>query len=1157
MTEPEEKRILEKLSSMQLRSKLQEMVEKDLLGPAEGEEEEIEDSPKERYLVGKLAPKGQTIPEEEQEELALDGVEETEEGTTEAKPTPTASMLPSSIGLTFSIKKDAGSFQIRVKWGYYYRTKSDSLTKADGEPMLVWKREQIDVTSDPLLLVAGKFGPWSPHPDHKGVVVKGLIRDKQDAWTISLYLINSQAEQTTRKAETWLFQPELIVFHPDKLPVFIKRQPPDQFRIENLEDRQMEMNYRRHLEFVVGHGIGAHATLEGNHWEEAIQVETKTLPSHEVTRMEAPDPSETPGMEGLELDMKSLANLEKGSFTQALMPLVSSYDLWIRALEDGQGKDLRPYIEDAKAALRKCRLNLQRIKAGIELLDQDDNAAKAFKFANQAMADQRIRSIFSRLERQGKNPKIEEIEVPSNRSWRPFQLAFLLLTLPEMVDPSHPDRSDNDQGLVDLLWFPTGGGKTEAYLGLTAFTMAVRRLQKSPDWPNGQAGVTVLMRYTLRLLTLQQFQRAASLICACELIRQKDISTWGDEPFRIGLWVGEASAPNRTEDAKKEIDQAHDHFRGRAFGVKGTVAQLTNCPWCGKPIDPGKDIKVELYQNGRGRTLQYCSDPLGECPFSRRQSPDQGLPIVVVDEEIYRLLPSLIIATVDKFAQMPWKGETQMLFGRVSGKCPRHGFRSPDLEDAGSHPKNGAYPAVRTIPLSPLRPPDLIIQDELHLISGPLGTLVGLYETAVDYLCEWKIGDKKIKPKIIASTATIRRAENQVHNLYTRKVNVFPPSGVNTEDNFFSKQIPSSEQFPGRLYIGICAAGANLKTALLRVYFAYMAAAQTLYKDYGELADPWMTTVGYFNAMRELGGMRRIVDDTLRSILRNAHDHGLEDRYISEESVEELNSRRSGVDIPRILDRLEAKFFPRIRTETEITSTPRDKSKQYPLDIVLCTNMISVGVDIDRLGLMIVAGQPKTTAEFIQATSRVGRKFPGIVCTVFNWSRPRDLSHFERFEHYHDTFYEHVEALSVTPFSPRALDRGLSGALVSMVRLDSDRLNADESAKEFQNNDPSLDGIVKTIHDRAEITTAEKRTTDLVDNMLAERLDYWSAQTNKVSSQLTYKSKRNLFIPLLSQPQDRNKGLFTCLNSMRDVEKSINLILYQRDGIQAEGESHD
>jgi hypothetical protein len=258
-------------------------------------------------------------------------------------------------------------------------------------------------------------------------------------------------------------------------------------------------------------------------------------------------------------------------------------------------------------------------------------------------------------------------------------------------------------------------------------------------------------------LTLQQFQRATALLCACELLRRADETKWGREPFRIGLWVGQRSTPNWTEDAAKALRQEHGMWSG--LGSKGTPLQLTNCPWCGKPITPN-EVRVELFKSGRGRTFQYCSDPLGECPFSKRQSPDEGLPIVVVDEEIYRRLPTLLIATVDKFAQMPWKGETQMLFGKVSGYCPRHGWRSPDLDDTDSHPaiRNNPekFPHVKTQPANPLRPPDLIIQDELHLISGPLGTLVGLYETAVDRLCSWDYKGVRVRPKVIASTATIR-----------------------------------------------------------------------------------------------------------------------------------------------------------------------------------------------------------------------------------------------------------------------------------------------------------------------------------------------------------------------------------------------------------------
>jgi hypothetical protein len=218
---------------------------------------------------------------------------------------------------------------------------------------------------------------------------------------------------------------------------------------------------------------------------------------------------------------------------------------------------------------------------------------------------------------------------------------------------------------------------------------------------------------------------------------------------------------------------------------------------------------------------------------------------VVVDEEIYRLLPALLIATVDKFAQLPWKGATQMLFGQVDKKCSRHGFRSPDLDDKDAHPASGKWPRARSSEHGLLRPPDLIIQDELHLISGPLGTLVGLYETVVDHLSTWEVDGQKVRPKVIAATATIRRAGQQMHALFLRQVNIFPPQGLDVEDNFFARQRQSSETTPGRRYIGICANGRRIKAALIRVYVAHLSAAQVLYNKYGAAADPWMTLVGY------------------------------------------------------------------------------------------------------------------------------------------------------------------------------------------------------------------------------------------------------------------------------------------------------------------------
>ncbi len=564
--------------------------------------------------------------------------------------------------------------------------------------------------------------------------------------------------------------------------------------------------------------------------------------------------------------------------------------------------------------------------------------------------------------------------------------------------------------------------------------MGIRRLQGIVAARSSEDGVAVLMRYTLRLLTLQQFQRAAALICACEMLRQKE-GKWGTTPFRLGLWVGQKTTPNTTEQSHEAIAQAHGHRQplgGR--GGAGSPHQVTFCPWCGSKLDAGRDIKVFSAPNHMGRTLIFCSDPMGKCPFTPAKAPLEGIPVIVVDEEIYRLLPAMLIATVDKFAQMPWNGKVQVLFGQVESRCERHGFRSPETDDALSHGPANGLPAAKTVPVNPVRPPDLIIQDELHLISGPFGSLVGIYETAVDHLCTWKIGEAAVRPKIVASTATIRKAIDQVHGVFARDVSIFPPHGLNVTDSFFALE-RSKETVPGRLYVGICAPGRRLKAALIRVYVAFLAAGQELYEKYGVAADPWMTMVGYFNSMLELGGMRRLVEDDVKTRLGKADQRGLARRSIPFGAVDELTSRKSSTDIPQLLDRMEKRFDPAVTARRQDLIKRRDFKNlpALPLDVLLATNMISVGVDVKRLGLMAVAGQPKSTAEYIQATSRVGRTFPGLVCCVYNWTRPRDLSHYETFEHYHATFYKHVEALSVTPFSPGAISRALT-ALLGFLR---------------------------------------------------------------------------------------------------------------------------
>ena len=521
---------------------------------------------------------------------------------------------------------------------------------------------------------------------------------------------------------------------------------------------------------------------------------------------------------------------------------------------------------------------------------------------------------------------------------------------------------------------------------------------------------------------------------------------------------------------------------------------------------------------------------------------------MVVDEEIYRRPPSLLIATVDKFAQMPWKGEVQHLFGQVSGLCERHGFLSPEVEkdDTGNHPSRNGHPRVQRQEHAPLRPPDLIIQDELHLISGPLGSMVALYETAVDELCSWTVNGKRVRPKVVSSTATIRRAGDQIKKTFLRKVEVFPPQGTSIDDSFFSLRRHAGEQYPGRRYLGICALGRRYPVAIIRVYTALMGAAQVLYEKYDNLADPWMTLAGYFNSIRELAGTRRLVEDDIRNRLRDADERGLAKRRIWQGSVEELTSRKSGTDIPGILERLETVFDMAHDAQRDADRKADIRPAPRPYDVMLATNMISVGVDIERLGLMVVAGQPKTTSEYIQASSRVGRsnKGPGLVVTVFNWARPRDLSHYETFEHYHDTFYKHVEALSVTPFSAPALKRGLAGILVGLMRLQDQHLNANEDAGKLSDTDPNMPWIMQRIIDRAEKATGDPDVGILVRKMLDERRDKWlSLVHSQHDYALGYKDGPGGVIGLLKEQGAGDWEEFTCLNSLRDVEGTVNLIL--------------
>lgn len=1182
----------------QIRAELEELVVNDLYGPIDGDPHEefpTSERPTDRYILGRLAPSGAVIEPEEQDSLGDSGAAEiageseattarTEDGDDEDTTVPSGTtMFCNAHGFTVCVEPDTTRLLARATWAHY-----ENVPGPDGKGRYHRRVPHESTKVVELPEADTRIGPIELDPSRPGVHLRGRVRTYEGRRLVTLFLVNGQMGRT-KEQDLWLFQAELTVTAAEgDRPVFVPR--PESFtggdRSDRAEQRNLAMTHRFNAEFAVGHSVAVDVVTAPGDRLRAVSVSTTAVPGHELSHTDVPSAEkdeDLPELVDLVHDMKTLGAEGEGAIDvrDSLSPLVAGYRSWIarqrQRISDPDARlvhDGTDHRDQARANLDEAGLAADRIAAAVDLLATDRQALAAFRFANRAMHHQRVRSIAA----QGNSAvsietRVAEADVPRNRSWRPFQLAFLLLNLPSLTDPAHPERTETSpeaRGVADLLWFPTGGGKTEAYLGLTAYTLGIRRLQRDTEGePDSGTGVAVLMRYTLRLLTLQQFQRATALICACEAERRDDEERWGTVPFRIGLWVGGKVTPNTFGQAEQWV---RDKRRRRGSGGRGSPHQLSHCPWCGSEIDPGRDIDTERQSK---RTRITC--PALECRFGESASGGEGLPVLVVDEEIYRYVPSLIIATVDKFAQLTWKGEAQTLFGRADRYCSRHGYLAGSMWDnacGGSHQHTAVakglnLPAATVVPAAAVRPPDLIVQDELHLITGPLGSLVGLYETAVDFLAAWEHraphGRKrhKVRPKVIASTATVRRAGQQIGMLFAgRTTKVFPPQGLDAGDTFFSRQRPTDE-VPGRRYVGLCAHGVRIKSAQIRVYVAVMAAAQKLHTKYGsnEVTDPYMTLVGYFNSLRDLGGMRRLVEDDVSKRLEKADRRGLAKRLTG--SPTELTSRRNSDEIRPVLDRLGVTFPESERAyqayKAELDKAKRERRKPevgpgvHAVDVLLATNMIAVGVDVPRLGAMVVSGQPKSTAEYIQATSRVGRRHPGIVFTVYNWARPRDLSHYERFSGYHANLYRHVEALSVTPFAARAIDRGLTGLLVAMARGYDPNLNPNSGAGHFVRTGDTVDHVAAEVGRRAQLVApggagaGDRHVRDEVDH----RFDMWhreQARQPKEAFELAYnRGKRS--VPLLRTPEDGKWVLRTCPTSLREVEPGIRLVLDPEDDL--------
>jgi len=1190
-------------ASAAVRGELVDLIRQELLGPRNGDEEEIKGTPRAAYAVGALAPvtvdptvvvasggdpgdpneTGIAVTDGDVKHPTQRGVlvntdeepGDAEEGEERDEGPKGALTHPSSMGLRFQVPLDSGVLAVKAFWGRYESYRQEN---QDGRKVQWSRRIPVEKTAEIDVRGYDRHTSLPPIQLDDSVSLRVELFPRDDRVIVELALSNDKVTDMNAPPGDWLFQTELKVEANSGEAVFLPTRDVLQPGYDETdEERQrLDLQYRHRLEFAIGRTTSVTwnepTDADGNGIRRAVSVETTWLPTADV-------PQSRPGSAGATItSMRELAELTSEQVADAFAPLIDGYTEWLdeqRMSAEQLPEHLR---EPAADAIAEAELAANRLREGIEYLGSHPEAMQSFRFMNRAMRDQRIRSQVAMRRAANDSESIDDalraVEAKGDdaASWRPFQLAFILLQIPALTDPAHPFRS-GDAANVELLFFPTGGGKTEAYLGLAAFTFAIRRLQGKLDTDDGVLGggdgVAVLMRYTLRLLTSQQFQRATALVCAAELIRKEDPSTWGATPFTIGLWVGTAVSPKHFDDAKEQVEEARSDS-SRAFGL--TVLQLQRCPWCGTKIDPKRDLYVDRTAE---RIEVYCGERRGECPFSSEGDADGALPILTVDDEIYRHPPTFLLATVDKFARLAREGPAASLFGYVDEWCPRHGYRHPDsiglCGKAASHNalkgSRQDYPKVAVQHVDRLRPPDLIIQDELHLITGALGTSVGVFENAIDVLCSYRRDGTTIRPLVVASTATVRNAENQVQALYGRGVDMFPPQVLDVRDTYFSEEVPVSDEAPGRKYLGICAHGIRLTLAEIRVSEVLLLAGQKLLDEAGEAADPYMTTVAYFSATRELAGMRRYLDDDVTTrVTGNTEPFPRRTNDFERLEIGELTSRISSEDISANLDKLSLPFKERWSTQgrkklLEERAAARQAGKPVPdwgtkpFDVVLATSMLQVGVDVPRLGLMLVVGQPKNTAEYIQASSRVGRDptKPGLVLSLANWSRPRDMAHFEQFRHYHETFYAQVEALSVTPYSDTAMERGLMGVLVSVARVTQARIDSglspERGAGEILASMTKVAELIDQLIARAVPATEDADSAERMRLKLIQRQDRWYGKADETQGALFYERvpKNATAWPLLISPESSlmkpADQVFVVSNSMREVQPELNLLV--------------
>lgn len=1041
------------------------------------------ENPLDRFITGFLFP---VFESEEGIDDEQDEIEVTSENDDVSVQATTVTkrkryIPPSSVGFSFFISGDTIRLRVFYNANCYHKLKREK--NPDGTfklgSSLIW--EGTDLTDD-----NGEEVVFTPNGQKHYEVFKDnnegkarievLWRPHKTGYIVTITLLNKQ--QITQQMQD---NPKQFVEGQNKKTLFnvevsciiesgeLNIYPAKDKALLSDEEKEIELRYKDQHIYAVGHGAAADWKINS---EGKNEIFADFMPTVEVRQVTA----NTEKTDNKALNFYFLSNELKDTVINQLNSFIQGYAVWIAEQDKQVRAEELDEQQTAESIVNKQNVALKRMQHGIQLLVKDDKVWQAFSTMNQAML----------MQWKAGNPITNNIDF----AWRPFQLAFVLMTLESSINSDSEERD-----IVDLIWFPTGGGKTEAYLGLMAFLFLYRRLK----YPASAGGTITIMRYTLRLLTTQQFLRANKVIFALELIRRKNSELYGKEAFSSGLWVGSASSPNTFTQVKETLEKE-----------QYSKLVVTHCPWCNSKLHNNN------YCLSEDSFHLTCNNK--DCDFG--VSDNNILPCNVVDESLYQSPPTLLLATVDKFARLAWEERAGVFFGG----------------------KNN-------------RPPELIIQDELHLISSALGSIVGLYEAGIDTA----LISRGMRCKYVASTATIKHANEQVQSLFAREMQVFPPSGLRYEDSYFAKSVPL-DQKPGRLYVGYLAPLLSRQNCMAPLAASLLAAPIGLFSDDEEFIDKWWTQIVYHGSLKGVNNSRTLYQNQIETLLNKfvlrflkQKIEVLKPNFTNDRKLENIDDFKKITD-PEIKDivdlyipirDIDIKALNSNQTAEEnaeiFTHLAKEKDEANAIDVALATNMISVGLDVSRLALMIINGQPLTTAEYIQASSRVGRgDTPGIVYVNFYKTQARSLSHYENFRSYHEAFYRYVEPSSLTPFTYQARQRALHASLVIAMRHSGVSLLENEKAEDFDRNDDAVRKVIRELKIRCKKAInnlqEQESTSGNIDALIGEweqHVDYCNEQRMSLVYHSNDRAQANLLCDF-----DKSNGLWKTLNSMRNVENT-------------------